>query len=320
MLNWKTGWQWLRVILATVLICGLILYSYNNREELAILARVSWQLLSVLFFLMYFSILAGSIQSVNLYRAIGAPVGIWEGFGLAVVAAATSLLFPHASYITKAVYLKKKYKLPYSQTPAIFLGHFVVFLLVGAIVMTSSNLISMMLGYTVPTILWVGVIVAAASVSIFWFEIPMHIAERLGRIGNMLHLFSAGWKKLRSNKTLLIQASLFQLLSFIINGFIISVAYQSLSLTVHPLSGTSMAVFISFSNLIMITPGNIGVQEIVYGYLSELSGVVFVQGVAVSGLIRVVGWVTLLVAAPFCWYFLFFRQNLSFSQLNESES
>lgn len=311
MLNQKTGWRLLRIIFSLILVSILSIYCYNNREKLIILTTVNLYLLILLFFLMFLSLLTSSTQAVHLYRAIETPIGVWEGFGLSVVAATIGLLLPNASYVTKAVYLKKKYKLPYSQTPVIFLGRFVLFLLVGAVVMMISNLVSLALGYTVPIILWVGIVFAAASIGLLWFEIPTNITKRLGRVGNMLRLFSVGWQKLRSNRILLIKASLFQLLSFIINGFIISFAYRSLNLTVHPLAGTSMAVFISFSNLIMITPGNVGIQEIIYGYLSQLSGVSFVQGIAVSTLIRVIGWVMLLILAPICWYIFFFRQKLS---------
>jgi uncharacterized membrane protein YbhN (UPF0104 family) len=317
MLNWKKGWRWLRFLLTLILVSLLIVYSYNNREELTVLTTISWHLLFILVVLMFISMFIRSLQSVILYWAIGIPIRIWEGFGLAVFASMTSLLFPHASFVTKAVYLKKKYQLPYSQIPAIFLGNFVVFLLVGALVMMVSNFTSLILGYNVPAIFWAGIVAAVASTFLFWFEIPIGITNHLGHVGNMLRLFSVGWQKLRNNRALLVKAGLLQLLSFVINGFIISLAYQSLNLGISPLIGTSMAVFVSFSNLVMITPGNIGVQEIVYGYLSELSGVVFVQGIVISTLIRVIGWLTILFAAPICWYLLFFRQNLSMPQIGD---
>jgi uncharacterized membrane protein YbhN (UPF0104 family) len=43
------------------------------------------------------------------------------------------------------------------------------------------------------------------------------------------------------------------------------------------------------STFIVITPGNIGIQEVVYGFLSEQIGIGMAQGVLVAALIRVVG-------------------------------
>jgi len=40
---------------------------------------------------------------------------------------------------------------------------------------------------------------------------------------------------------------------------------------------------------IIITPGNVGVQEVIYGFLSEQMGIGMAQGVLVAALIRVVG-------------------------------
>lgn len=43
------------------------------------------------------------------------------------------------------------------------------------------------------------------------------------------------------------------------------------------------------SAFIVITPGNVGIQEVVYGFLSEQMGIGMAQGILVAALIRVVG-------------------------------
>lgn len=63
----------------------------------------------------------------------------------------------------------------------------------------------------------------------------------------------------------------------------------------------------------LITPGNIDVQEAVIGYLSILSGLTFVQGVAVSAIIRVVILAINFVVAPATWYILFSRGQIAVS-------
>ena len=60
----------------------------------------------------------------------------------------------------------------------------------------------------------------------------------------------------------------------------------------------------------VIIPGNFGIQEVICGYFLSLSGLSFVQGVAVSSLVRAVGLVITLALAPLSWYFLFFRERI----------
>ena len=57
-----------------------------------------------------------------------------------------------------------------------------------------------------------------------------------------------------------------------------------------PLDFTALAVFYAFSKLsfyVNLTPGNLGVQEILWGALSEWMGIGMAQGVLVSALARV---------------------------------
>jgi hypothetical protein len=69
-------------------------------------------------------------------------------------------------------------------------------------------------------------------------------------------------------------------------------------------------VLISITNIFVIVPGNIGIQEVVFGYFTYLSGLLFFQGVIISTLIRVVDLLATLLLIPFSWYFLFYRQNI----------
>jgi hypothetical protein len=79
---------------------------------------------------------------------------------------------------------------------------------------------------------------------------------------------------------------------------------------INPVLGISLAVFIAFSNLIAIVPGNFGIQETVYGYLTYLSGLMFVQGLVISMMMRAVGLLMIFMIAPISWYFLFFRYRI----------
>jgi uncharacterized membrane protein YbhN (UPF0104 family) len=222
----------------------------------------------------------------------------------------TNLLVPQGVTVTKAVYLKHRHGVSYSKFSALFLGLLVVFLLIGALLMAITNTLAMMQGIDVTEILWGGVFLGVATTLLFFFDFPKEYFTKFGKVGALIANFSDGWNRIRTNKACLIKACLWQIAIFISSGIAVTFAYRSVGIDISPVLGISLSVFISFSNLVAIVPGNFGIQETVYGYLTYLSGLMFVQGLVISVLIRAVGLVLTLMIAPISWYFLFFRYRI----------
>jgi hypothetical protein len=249
-----------------------------------------------------------------LYQAAGAPIGNIESFRLTNVSAFFNLIFPQGGSLTKAIYLKQKYGIPYTKTSAIFLGLLLIYLDIGAAVMLVTNFATVLLGGTVPLVLWVIALIACASSLFFMFDFPKFSLFKLGKIGELISSFSDGWNSLRTNKSHLAKACIWQLVTFVCSGLWISTAYYSLGIKLNPLLGISLSVLITFSNILVLIPGNLGIQEAAYGYFTYLSGMMFSQGVVVSALARVVVLMVTLLLTPLSWYYLFYKQNISLSR------
>lgn len=285
-------------------------YINANFDSLKDLLNIDLKPFSVMLIFTVISIYAGAAQNAVLFRALGAPVGNIESFGLSNVGALLSLFVPQGATLTKAVYLKQRYGMPYSKAPALFLGLFVIFLLVGAAIMLVTNIGATLMGISVPLILWIGTFVGCASGFIFLIDIPKESLSRFGKVGGILSNFLDGWRLLRTNRSCLVKAAFWQVLIFISSGVWVSVAYQSLGININLLLGVSLSVFMAFANLVVIVPGNLGVQEAFYGYFSFLFGMLFSQGIVVSALIRSVGLLTTLMLSPVSWYLLFYRRGI----------
>lgn len=285
-------------------------YFYINLDSFYILFKVD----SGAFLIMLASALlffyASAVQNAVLIRAVGVPIGIFESFGLTHVSVFVNLFLPQGATITKAVYLKQRYGVPYSKSPALFLGMIIVFLIMGAGILFITNLSVLIMGNRVPSIFWVFTFLALASGFLFEIEFPKESILRFGKIGELMAIFSDGWKSLRENKPCLLKAAAWQTVMFLSSGIWVATAYHSLGIKINPLLGVSISVFVSFANLVMIIPGNFGVQEMVYGYFTILSGLLFSQGVVVSVLIRGVGLLITLVLAPISWYLLFYIKGI----------
>jgi len=285
-------------------------YSYLNLDSFYMLFKVDYRAFLVMLASALFFLYASAVQNAILIHAFGAPISNFESFGLTNVSSFFNLFLPQGATLTKAVYLKQKYGVPYSKSPALFLGLLIVFLIIGAGILFITNLSVLLMGNHVPTIFWVITFCALASGLLFGVEFPKESILRFGKIGQLMSNFSDGWKSLRMNTSCLVKACAWQVVIFLSSGIWVATAYYSLGIKINPLLGVSISLFASFVNLVVIIPGNFGVQEIVYGYFTILSGMLFSQGVVVSVLIRGIGLLVTLVLAPISWYFLFYNQGI----------
>jgi uncharacterized membrane protein YbhN (UPF0104 family) len=296
-----------------ILIYG-IRFTINNLSSFHLLLELNWKILGVMILFILINIFASASENAVLYQSLGAPVGNVESFGLTNVSAFFNLIFPQGGTITKAIYLKQRYKIPYSKTPAMYLGLLVIYLVIGAGVILATSIITISMGGKVPMVLWIAVCCASASGILFMVDFPKGLLPKLGKIGKLLSSYSDGWRSLRTNKSCLIKACIWQLIIFICSGIWVSTAYYSLGIKINPLLGMSLSVLISFTNILIIVPGNLGIQEAVYGYFTLLTGMSFAEGVVVSAFVRIVLLSITLFLTPFSWYFLFYRRHISLSK------
>lgn len=290
-------------------------YFFTNANSFRALLGIEWKIFSIMLFFILVNIFASASENAVLFQALGAPIGNIESFRLTNVSAFFNLVFPQGGTITKVIYLKQKYNIPYSKTPALFLGLFVIYLLVGSMVIFITNLVTILVGGDVPSVFWLaGVMGFAAGILPMINDLPKGPLSKLGKIGILLSNYSEGWKRLRTNKSSLIKACIWQTVIFISAGIWVSAAYYSLGMKINPLLGTSLSVLISFTNILTIVPGNLGIQEAVYGYFTFMTGMSFTQGVVVSALIRVVMLLITLLLTPVSWYYLFYKQHITINK------
>ena len=310
---WLTQQKAVKIIQIFLIIVMFVLigyYIYSNKSDFEVIFEINKTSFAHFLILMLITSFFNAAQNAVLIRSLGIPFSNLESFGLSNISALVNLILPQGITVTKAVYLKHRYAVPYSKFSALFLGVLVIFLLIGASLMALTNILAILRGIEVPGILWIGSVAGAASSLLFFFDFPKKYFGKFGKVGALIESFSDGWTELRLNRSCLIKACLWQIAIFISSGMGITLAYRSIGVDIDPTLGVSLSVFISFSNLVAIIPFNFGIQEVIYGYLTYLSGLMFFQGVVISTLMRVVGLSIPLLIAPFSWYFLFFRRGI----------
>jgi len=306
--------KFIRTVSTVLVLAYSAYYLYINADYFRVLLEIKWESLSLMSFFILVNIYASASENSALFQALGAPIGNIESFRLTNVSAFFNLFLPQGGTITKAVYLKQKHGIPYSKTPALFLGLLVIYILIGSGVILITNLATLLMGKAVPLIFWIVACFGCASGILFIVDFPKGALPKMGKIGILISNYSDGWKSLRANKSCLIKACIWQFIIFVSAGVWVSTAYYSLGLKINPLLGISLSVLISFTNILTIVPGNLGIQEAAYGYFTYLTGMPFAQGVVVSALVRVVLLSMTLLLTPASWYYLFYKQNIKLSR------
>jgi uncharacterized membrane protein YbhN (UPF0104 family) len=299
----------LTVTVLVIFLLGRFLSS--NWTDFEVIFTIGWGRFSLLILILLFHFFMTASRFRCIYRAIGARMGYLESFALYMSTGLLNFILPAQSgSAARAVYLKERYGMPYSQAPSVLLGGLVITFFVGGILMLLTNLVYWLGGTPPPPILWLLGLSFTASLVFLWVRFPQSVTKRLGRAGKMLELFFEGIRRLRSHPRDFIEASFWQLGEFFFTGLGFWLAFNSLNvLRFDLLAGISFAVFASLLNTVFITPGNIGILEIAIGYISQIYDFTFIQGVSATALVHGGGYLIYYLIAPIAWYFLFYRKD-----------
>jgi uncharacterized membrane protein YbhN (UPF0104 family) len=106
------------------------------------------------------------------------------------------------------------------------------------------------------------------------------------RIAKALNAALAGWELVKNDQVLLAKLVAYTLVNISLNALCIWVAYDALGFPVPFRSALLVGLLTSFSLLIGITPGNLGIQEAVVSLSSGLLGIGTGQGLLAALLVR----------------------------------
>jgi uncharacterized membrane protein YbhN (UPF0104 family) len=302
----------IRGVLTLIFVSLLVYYLVSHREELSVVRQLNSEKILYLLLIALLNLLFRSGHFAALYQLLGARVGLAESLGLSAVASSVNMLLPaQAGGVSRAVYLKRRHHLPYSRVPIIFAASVLFSLFVGSMLLAAVGMLLIVDGHSVPLVLWLTVLATFSTALLFFLDVPKSWLSAMGRAGQHLDQIIDGWRSIRQGRRWFLTAGLYQLLTHVSFGLLILASYEGLGLTLEPVFALGMAVTISLTNLVIITPGNIGLQEFLLGFLAQAGGITFSQGVVAAALIRAVLLVVTLAIAPFGWYFLFLRSSSS---------
>jgi uncharacterized protein (TIRG00374 family) len=190
----------------------------------------------------------------------------------------------------KAVYLKKKFKLSYTDFMATLSGNYIlVFLLNSFIGLVALYLLRRQAPTSQFTVLalalgviFAGMLVMATIGFPSWLLAKLQNTKQLKRYTSIISNILNGWNTITRNRGLLLRLLMITLLNFFISIGITYVAVVSLGFDIKASALVLYTALGSLSFLLNVTPGSIGIRESIYIFSSAILGLTIPEILSVS--------------------------------------
>jgi uncharacterized membrane protein YbhN (UPF0104 family) len=298
---------WLPLLIGLASFTALLLYVINQSQELDSLdvSRIDWRFVAALFCFRIFShVLNGfSLRIYALY--FGIKLDMVEWFGLSVSTSLANIFTPvSGGVIARAAYLKARFKFPITHFTSMLAASYVIVFFVTAVV---TQTLVLLYPYRLGNAFWplTGVLVLMGLISIVIMLLP--ISSPFGQQRRVFRLIASildGWGKLRSQPHLIIKQMLIVLINQFTQGVELLLALRALDQSATFWQTMMITELTSTASIIRLTPGNIGLTELLAGVFAQIANASSISVVSAALLIRTVGLLVILVLGPFFSYLL----------------
>jgi len=300
---WRTSARGPRLTLV-IIVTAVLGYILFRRESFANLQITRWELVPVLAGL-HLAFLAVNGLSVKVSLEIfSMPLKPREWFSIAVVTTLGSYVASGAGGMAlRAAILKRKFALSYTQFASLLTASYLLNFMLAAVLG-----LGVCAAYYAEVGFWrwglleffAGIGVSALLITIF--RPSFSFATK--RVRELVSGIYEGWDTLYSHPWVLGKVGLLLLANFLLQTMMVVVGFALFAIPLPLLPASLIAVLLSFSILLSLTPANLGIQEGIGAFLSHLVGFGFHQGLAVMVVLRIVSMLTTFAVGPFCSYFL----------------
>lgn len=304
----------------------LIRFFYLNRDTVKIVFTLDSKLLAAIVVLQpIFYLLQSWRFRIIMEKCSNATLPFWPWLKIFIQMRFLNTIFSQAGNVYCSVTLKNRYGISYTKYIG---GHASVTWLD-----TSMNLI-MALGVVLlfkpdfrigQFIAWKLIAIAAMSI----IALPILAEMLLGKmtfsnkslcwIHQRLHQVIKITVKNLNDPAYLLKIFLIGILLFIRTCIVFYICFLCFDIKTDLATLAVFYAIFKLSIFITITPGNIGVREVVWGVLSESMGIGMTQGVLVSALMRVIGTTSILILGISCGGFDLIRGRKKYTQIEETD-
>ena len=278
-------------------------YIYRNAHRYLGLLDFSLDSLSLLVGLVLVVMLSNGSINYLLYRGLKVRLSFQEGIGLATINTLANQLPFAGGMIAKGVYLKQRHRLAYTHFLSATVALYILFVTGNGLVgIASFAFLKFVQGIALPNWLIFGFLGMIASISLL--RVPMNTALLRGRWGKRIEQLLVGKQLFCQNQLLAGELVTIQILSTIALAGRFWIAFHLLSQDVTLAQCILFASASILTQLITITPGGLGIRELIVASIASLLGVDVGISVLAIGLDRVIATPIVAAVGSICVYHL----------------
>ncbi|MFH0906214.1 MAG: lysylphosphatidylglycerol synthase transmembrane domain-containing protein [archaeon] len=288
------------LLIIIVILAGI--YVKNNISDfkkLEIINPFYFVILLILFLINYVIIGEISKKSIQVFNINLSNV---ETFWLSIANGFYNLITPlRGGIASRAIYLKKKYKLSYTE----FLGTVVATSL--AIVFASGilGLIAIITIYfqtkifgTILFIIFLGMTILSTLVILFS---PKFKETKIGFLNRFVKLLNA-WHSIRKNKKMILIILILTTIQILISSLALKYQFLVFGVEIDFIKAMMLSSIAGASIVISLTPANLGISEAITIFSAQTIGISPVYSLSASLIGRVLQFVVLFILGPIASY------------------
>lgn len=276
-INNALGKKILSYSLLLLFLCLLVVYVQNNATSFAPLRDVGVFSIAAIAVLHLMSIFLNGLFVRYILVPYSKDIPVGESFFVSLISTMGNYFLPVGTGTgIKAVYLKKKFQLSYSDFVSTLSGNYIIVFLLNATVGLLALLALIDNAPTsqmVPLLLFFAAVLFSMGVLAF-YGFPKIILRLLKHIPvtqkftRMIGRVLEGWNNIVKDRRLLVRLIILTLASFLVSSLLTVIASSALGIT---LSLPVLALYTSLASmsiLLNITPGSVGIRESIFILIS----------------------------------------------------
>ncbi len=255
--------------LSTVLVLILfMIYFLLNTEQFKPVLDVSIYLLALAAAGYIGGVLANGLFIKFILEPFNKFIAVKEAFYVSVISSIGNYFAPAGTgFLIRAVYLRKKHGLAYSEFISTLSGNYVLVFLVSSFV----GLISLLTLRQYYGIQWLALFILFGLLFIATLLIVL-FRPKLREAGGRIYRVINGWNKIASNRGLILKLLGLTCINLLLTVAIYWAIVQSIGLSISSPALLLFSVLGTFSVFVNITPANLGIKEAIYIFSASILG------------------------------------------------
>jgi uncharacterized protein (TIRG00374 family) len=271
--------KYIRQFLALLVLATFIAYFIANKEKFRILLHMNFWLLILVATCYVMAIISNGIFTKFILEPFGKYISIVESFYVSLISSVGNFFAPTGvGFAFRAVYLKQKHGLQYSDYISTLSGNYILVFLVNSIIaLYSLAMLRNSSSAKFETLVIIFGLMLIGSLILCFIKIPKSAENKLKnmhlrKVGNILVRIINGWSMITAHKNLMARLTGLTVFNAGLSLAIIWLIITSLHLSASFPALLLFSVLGTLSLFINITPANLGVKEAIYLFSSTILG------------------------------------------------